>query len=374
MTEKQQLVDACRRDPDDASHWRRLGEYCLAEGDTAGVREAYTQVARLQPSAEAHAIVGSTWLSEGEFGRAVVALRIARSLDISDPEIASALGCAYFHAREFAAAKPLLIEAAKADPENETAYMALARIAVAEQDFPSALEICSLVLKSDPVDALSPMLVMGDCFLALGSPEQACTTYQLALEVSPDNVTVLVGLAAIYLLLGDHPQAEGQLRRALQLDPGAAAAHAGLGNLHLMRDLTNEAVDEYGEAARLEPTSAGFQGQLAAALLVKGQPREAEVVARNGLKIDATDMGSLLVAAQCAELNGRFTEAADFAEQAVELQPQHFHARLIAARALLRLGHREDAKEHLESALEYASTDRDKAKVEKLLHLTQPNQ
>ena len=147
-----------------------------------------------------------------------------------------------------------------------------------------------------------------------------------------------------------------------------------MGNLLLLQNLINEATDEYLQATQLAPDSAPFQGQLAAALLAKGNRQEAETVAKNGLKLDPKEMSSLLVAAQCAELDNRFAQAVNFAQRAVKLHPQQFHAHLIAARALLQQGHKKDASDHLEKALENAPTDKDKAKIEKLLPMARSNQ
>lgn len=367
---KEAFIKECEREPSIPGHWRQLGELYLKEGNTSKARECYTKVAELEPSAAAFAIVGSCWLTEDKPDSAIQPLELAHNLEPGEPEIAGALGTAYFRTRKFEEAKPLLVQAAEADPTNEEAHMALARIAAVEQDFLSAIELCSRVLKSDPVDEQSPLLLMGDSFLGLGELARAEQCYEAAVALAPENDQVIAGLASLYMMQGKLVEAEAEYARAQAVNPNSVDAHLGMANLRVLQDRPVEAEAEYRKAVRLAPRTASVYGLLASSLLLQGKIEQADVVARQGIDLDPMDLSSLLAAAQVAELNELYAISAELAARAAGVQPDSFHAHLIRARSMIRLGEPSVARKHLELANEVAVSEQDKKKVASLMPLT----
>lgn len=343
--------EKCRQQPMDPDSWHELGLLHLEYDESRQGRVCFEREVALRPDARALYSLGSALLMENKPDNAIAPLERAHALDPDDAEIAAALGIAYLRHGERSRAKPLLTIAADADPENEEARMGLARIAAAEGDPWRAIELCNHILKHQPIDEQSPLMLMGDSFLAVQGLPQAEKCYSAAVQLEPTNVPALVALSQVHLLQGQDRAAETELGEAMKLDPSRSEIHLGFGTLWVSREELQKAQASYEKAIQLDPENVKAYGALAAVLLLQGEGGQAESFAKRGLASAPRDPECLLVAAQAAELRGRPDEAARLAERAVEAAPQNYQAHLILARAEMEMkGDLEKASRELELA------------------------
>ncbi len=104
--------------------------------------------------------------------------------------------------------------------------------------------------------ALAPRLALGAIYERQAEHGLALEQYEAAREIAPDNVDVLLGMAAALTELKRYDQAEAALRRAVRLEPARAAVHASIGTLSYKRGLYGQAEQELKRALDLDPAHA----------------------------------------------------------------------------------------------------------------------
>src|SRR5216683_6774247 len=130
---------------------------------------------------------------------------------------------------------------------------------------------------------------------------QARSFFERALELEPDNIEALVGIAAIdaasaILFLADDVDvrvaaAEKALIKALSLAPQHATAHMFLGAVYLASRRTAEGIAEYEHALALNPNLAEAHGDLGGAKTMVSRAGETEAHVQEALRLSPRDEG-----------------------------------------------------------------------------------
>jgi len=130
---------------------------------------------------------------------------------------------------------------------------------------------------------------------------QARSFFERALELEPDNVEALVGIAAVdaasaTLFLADHADecllaAETALIKALSLAPQHALAHMFMGIVQLASNRVDQGAAECEHALVLNRNLADAHGSLGAAKLFIGRPAETEGHVQEALRLSPRDEG-----------------------------------------------------------------------------------
>ena len=102
-------------------------------------------------------------------------------------------------------------------------------------------------------------------FLNIQDSAQGVEEIQKALELAPDHVPALVGLAVIYLKREEFDRALEYGERAVKVSPGDFSTHIALGRALLAREEPARAARELETAARLAPGSPDAHFSLASA-------------------------------------------------------------------------------------------------------------
>jgi tetratricopeptide (TPR) repeat protein len=166
---------------------------------------------------------------------------------------------------------------------------------------------------------------LGNEFLEKGSPREAMTQYQEALQIKSDYAPALINLGSALLQIDRADEAISHLQRALQINPAISAAYNNLGNAFEQKGSWTEAISHFQRALQLDPKDRWVGNNLA--WLLATCP---EASLRNGKKaVDlATQVGELAggddplflrtLAAAYAEA-GRFPKAVETAQLALFL-------------------------------------------------------
>jgi len=261
-------------------------------------------------------------------------------------------------------AQPLLQLALTANPANEDARMGLARIMAADGDFKGGIKACQEILESNPKNCKDPLVLMGDCFLGLGSLESGEKCYTVAVKHFPNDPQVLAGLASIHHLSGRDKIAEEELKEGLERNPNSADIHLVLAQIYFNRKEAAQTRAACEEALDCDADCFKAYATLGMVDLLEGDFAGALVLASKGLEIAPADPDCLLVAAQACELQGQFIETAEFAQRAVDAAPKNPNAHLMLARAVVSL--RRDlpkAHKHLVLAEKLATNEQMKERI-----------
>ncbi|MFV1964594.1 MAG: tetratricopeptide repeat protein [Pirellulaceae bacterium] len=156
----------------------------------------------------------------------------------------------------------------------------------------------------DPVSlAGPPEQVGGDLhyhaarvYAAQGNVRAAMSHYRQALETSPDDYSMLVGLARLYDGQGDYPRAQATYERALHANPESPRALNDLGMCHARNGAFEDAVPRLERAAELVPMNKRYRNNLAAVFVELGRYDEAleHLAAVHGDAVAHYNLGFLL--------------------------------------------------------------------------------
>jgi tetratricopeptide (TPR) repeat protein len=245
-----------------AAVWHDLGVLQQQRGELAASRDAFERAVGLDPAvASAHNNLGNTYTMLGALDAAVAsyerALAIDPSLSAAHANAASALHVlgrnadALAHARSAVAldpgATPLRINAAfiagaalgfevalaeidtllTGDPYNVLATAARAHFQLQLGRFADALATAYAGLAIEPNYGLL-IETLGCALRGVGRFEEAFATFDRAIDLGHDRVSMLVLKAGGLLETGAFSEGRGTLETALYLDPDNAAAWAAL--------------------------------------------------------------------------------------------------------------------------------------------------
>jgi len=87
------------------------------------------------------------------------------------------------------------------------------------------------------------LLKQADSSVKAGEFQEAVDLYLQALEISPDDVDILLHLGNIYLWTGEFERAEKMLTRVINITPEYEDAYQSLSNVYLNQGMIQEAID-----------------------------------------------------------------------------------------------------------------------------------
>jgi len=165
--------------------------------------------------------------------------------------------------------------------------------------------------------------------------------YENVLELDPENLDAMVGLAECYWKSSD-PRLGDALSAVLAINPVHPRALAIKVERHLENDRFEEAMALIEKVLDFNHNHLRFLGLKSAALFLMDEPERAEVVRQTALLFNPYAAEVFRITGRIASRKYRFAEAAEFQKRALELDPDDHLARAYYAFDLLRLG--EDAR------------------------------
>ncbi len=227
-----QLRNALDRDPDLVEAQRLLTELYLTPqslrlfGQRALRRqELAEELYQMEPS-DAHQILLARALlsapdpSQRESNFEDVLSVVDPAAETEELEVVKAqlLGNAHFGLEQLDEARAQYTRALELNPRASQAYIALARVANAQDDKEEALEHIYSALDIDPSN-LQAWLARAELLTDLNRPGDALLALDQALEISPDNAAVLARKARLSLRTGDLEEARATIDEAIAANP-----------------------------------------------------------------------------------------------------------------------------------------------------------
>jgi tetratricopeptide (TPR) repeat protein len=176
------------------------------------------------------------------------------------------------------------------------------------------------------------------------------------LELEPDNVDALVGIAMVDAAIASivfaddaylrFSAAETASIKALSLDPQHALAHVALGIVQLCTRRAAQGIAECEHALVLNPNLAEAHALFGAAKLLLGRPAETAAHVQEALRVSPRDEGihRWLCFVGLAKLHlGADAEATEWLRRSLKANPNYPLAHFICAAALALLGRMDEA-------------------------------
>lgn len=178
-----------------------------------------------------------------------------------------------------------------------------------------------------------------------GALAAAAEQFGAALELDPNQVPALIGLARAYTLMAQYgyasgaltfPKAKAAIVRALEISPSSAEARAALGNIQLFCDWSwDEAEREIQTAIRLDPKSTFVYVSAAWFYMCKGSRDETIFEMERAISIDPSSPLLQLCFAQMFLYSGQHALAINLISNLIESVPDLWIARRHRAQAFI---------------------------------------
>ncbi len=183
-----------------------------------------------------------------------------------------------------------------------------AQLAARSQDWERAIKtyVAALQLHPDSVDTLHGLATVQR---ARGASELALPLLQKAVMLAPDRADLFNDLGLVFHDKGELPKAISFHKRALRIDPGHVLALVNLGVAHKRLGQFDEAVAAYQAALKIDPTLAQAHNNLGNLLRIQGQLTEAKTHLKRALALqpEYTDAKQNLLALE-AQLRAPSTQ------------------------------------------------------------------
>jgi tetratricopeptide (TPR) repeat protein len=213
-------------------------------------------VAEQKAQAEAIRNLGEAYLRQGKYRVALKQLKKAEELYPSDHILQDDLGLAYLYLKDQNQAILHFKKALEIKNDYSPARNNLGNAYAENKEWDKAIEqykiVTSDILYGTPQFPLSNL---GVVYYELQEYRLAVQYYLKALEIKPDFVQALYGLAKTYMAMDRVPEAIVKLEKAVSLSPDSAILYFELAGAYaLNRDYT-KAISAYHKVVELDPNS-----------------------------------------------------------------------------------------------------------------------
>jgi type IV pilus biogenesis/stability protein PilW len=218
---------------------------------------ASTQDPQREKKAEAARNLGEAYLREGNFTLALKELLKAESINPNDPYLHNDIGLAYYGKRKFDKAIRHYKTALDLKSDYAPAMNNLGNAYMAQKRWDSAIEYYEQAIDSSLYATPHfPLSNLGAVYYEKGDYRRSEQYYLEALELEPNFVQALRGIARTYMAVGRVEDAIFKLEKAVRINPDAAVLFYELGTAYLSAGHGRDARAAYNEVIQLAPESA----------------------------------------------------------------------------------------------------------------------
>lgn len=249
-----------------------------------------------------------------------------------------------------AEAQALCEEMLRQRPDFLRGYVVLAKIAMEQEDFATAVFALRRALELEP-DAVDLHYQLGNALASEGDLDAAIRHFEHTLELDARHAKAHTALGRALYLKGRLDEAIDHFRQAVDCRPDLPEAHNDLGNALAANGKLDQAMECFRQALNTDPDYAEAHYNLGVALASRGRLKEAITEYREALKVKPDYVqahGNLGAALQS---RGEIDEAIAHYHAALLLKPDSADLRCALAGALSRTGRLDKALDHFQAGL-----------------------
>ena len=318
-----QLKNAVAEDEKNAEARFELGKLYLDQGNLAGAEKEFRRAREAgHPSTQTNSLIARALIGQREFQRVLDEIPPPTEKDTDAASLQSLRATAELALGQKESARESMQRALEMAPEAVDVHLALAQLALADNDATKAMQALDQALRIDPKHR-EALLIKGDLLRATGKPGEAAAAYRQVLQIDPRHVNARVALASIALTDNKLTDARKEIDAALKVAPNSLLARYTQALIDFKEKKTEQARDNLADVLKSAP-------DYGPALLLGGSIEYA--------------LGNLQTAE--AHLN-----------KVVKLAPKNLYALRLLSATQLRLGRVDDAARTLSPALNSPSPD-----------------
>ena len=348
---------AVEQRPDAAGAHANLGRALLLEEDLDKAEAHLSRALELDPRSEtAQQNMAEVRRKQGRHDEAIEWFLKVVDRDDANALALAGLGVSQFETERFEQSLASIERALVLDSESPRlrslhgfagrALMALGRFDAAEKRMLLALE-------NSPED-VSLLLNLSDVYVSQQRYEKADELLQRALALSPRDTTVLQNVAEMLRKEGRYEEALPAYRAVLAVDPEFAMAHAGKGDTLFRLGRYEEAIDTLAHSVDLPPhppTATARLVLMGSASQALGRNSAAVGYYERAVEIDPRNAEALDHLAMTRFQVGRYEEALELYRALIEVQPESAQSHANLGSTLYYLERPEEALQSFEHAL-----------------------
>jgi Tfp pilus assembly protein PilF len=214
--------------------------------------------------AHQHFTEGTATLRKGETRAAIDTLRRAYSLERANLTYALALASAQIMDGQLDAARFILDDVLRQDPNNARANLLMARLSVRRGNIALADSFYHRAIygawDAEPEkQRLDARLELAELLAERGSEEQLLAEILTLQNSAPGSVDITKKIAALYLKAKSASRAVAAYRTLIRDDPADAEGYAGLAEAEILRGNYRLAQSAYGSALRRRPIEPSWE-------------------------------------------------------------------------------------------------------------------
>ena len=310
-----------------------------AQGDLSGAAEKYEKLLRIAPRlAPAYNNLGSLYLREREYKKAVTILEEGLNIDPKMSSASALLGISLYEMGEYTRARTPLETALRANPRDDNAELFLANDLIKLDDYDSAathlrqlsvrqpqnqeiwyllgkvhMKLSERALgKLNEIDPNSVWVheISGEIMEGMKNFDGALLEYKKAVEMAPDQQGTHYMLGNAYWSIQMWEPATHEFRAELGNDPSNCSAWWKLGNIVLeQHGEPSEALGDVDKALTICPKETGARVDRARALMRLDRSQEAITDLQSAERADPSQPSTHFLLAQALRAAGRNQEA-----------------------------------------------------------------
>lgn len=295
-----------------------------------GVAELSGKLADHPNDAQLYFQRGKALQKHGRDSLALEDYKNAVRLDSSKAAYYSAIGDLMFEHKDISGSVQWFDKAIRLDPRDPMAHLKFAKILLITKDYKRSFAEINNVLRQDVYNR-EAYLLKGLAYKDLKDTNKAISSFQTALQVSPEYAEAMVQLGAIYRAKGD-PLALKYYGNAFKADTTDVYPLYAQGMYYQDRKEYELAKEAYRNCLHHNRQYADAYFNTGWILMQQDSLQQAIVQFRQATKADPGNAGAFYNSGLCQELLGNNSEAAADYRKALSVDPQYAEAREALAR------------------------------------------
>ena len=219
------------------------------------------------------------------------------------------LSALYLAGRSFEQAENQIVKLAELYPGDEDVVVAQAGLeSAARKNYAKSKEMLRSVLARNP-DQVSALVGMASIAMAEENTKEAEEYLLKASKLDPKNISIQSVLGDIYARQGRIDEAQDIIENIVKNNPTKSDFRYGLAEFLLRRGLTDKASVEYEEILKSDPKNLDARERLYDIYIAYRRPDDAKKLGEALQAVDPQGAGTLYFMGRNAELNGKVEEA-----------------------------------------------------------------
>ena len=200
--------------------------------------------------------LGETYYNSGKYTIALKTLLEAYKTIPDDPYLNNSLGLVYLAKKRTGQAEDYFKTALELKPDYVQAKNNLGAVYLKQKKWGAAIkcfkQVADNLLYATPENPLSNL---GWAYFHQQMYKQAKRYFQQALDIQPDFLIAIHGIASIYIQTEDYKKAIEFLHYKLKMNPGAAILHSDLAKAYEKIEAYDQAKKSWGVVLKLVPST-----------------------------------------------------------------------------------------------------------------------